>query len=387
MNKRRVVVAGLGGGGCQIIGRITDSLTDAQSVVAIDTDAAALSGLSVPAKLEIGSSYTKGMGTGGDVQLGRKIAEEDIQMVQALFEGADAVFLVVGLGGGSGTGAACPVLDAAVDSGAMTICFATLPFEFEGMQKSSKARKALEDLRQCCDALVVVANDRLFSDIEDETVAGSFEKADCILGEGAASIWRMITRPGYISLDFADLKKAVSATRSSCSLGFAVSEGSNRAEEVVKKLSNCSLLDEGRSLSEAGSVLVSISGGHDLALKEVGEIMKLIADCVPEGAEVSMGTIVDEAFDGKISVTVLVSGASHEEQQAQPAAEDSVITQADTETSFTKKRGRSRRASQQAKLRLNASGQGRFKGVAPTIFEGEDLDIPTFIRRNVSIQR
>jgi cell division protein FtsZ len=387
MAQRKIVVVGIGGGGCRIVERIAPCLGDNPSIGAIDTDAGMLSELSVPTKLEVGSSAAGGMGTGGDPELGRKAVEEDMQMVSGLFDGADVVFVVAALGGGTGTGGVCPVVNAAAEAGAMTFCFATLPFEFEGPVRTSKARPAVEDLRLCSDAVVVMPNDRLFRSTGEETIAGSFEKADRILGEGAAGIWRMVTRPGYINLDFADLKRVVTTRMSVCSLGFATAEGEDRAARVVEKLTGSPLLDDGRLLSESRSCLVSIAGGPDLTLKEVDQVMKLISGKAADGADISMGTVIDESFEGSISVTVIASGEGGADLAADERAsraEDSGDAASSEKSSKTRVAGK---AAQQAKLQLNAAGKGRFKGIEPTIFDGEDLDIPTFIRHGVSIQR
>ncbi len=386
MAERKIVVAGIGSAGCRIIERISPALGETPSIVAIDTDSNVLSRSHVPVKLEIGSAYTRGMGAGGDVELGRKAAEDDIHMIRELFEGADAAFVMVGLGGGTGGGAAATVVSAAAETEAMTFCFATLPFEFEGPQRMAKAMKSVDDLKRCSDTLVLMPNDRLFTSTGEETVAASFEKADMILGEGAASIWRMLTRPGYISLDFADLRKAVSDSGSVCSLGFASAEGEDRANAVMSELTASPLLGEGRMLDNAGSLLVSIAGGSDLTLKEVDHVMKTFSERASGKAEVSMGTVVDKVFEGRISVTVLAALNDGENEEKDAAVEPSDVTEEAPKSGGSRRR-RGRKQSQQAKLKLDIAGQGRFRGIEPTIYEGEDLDIPTFIRRGISIQR
>ncbi|MFW5870873.1 MAG: cell division protein FtsZ [Verrucomicrobiota bacterium] len=386
MAERKIVVAGIGSGGCRIVEKIAPVLGGAASIVAIDTDSNVLSGSHVPVKLEIGSAYTRGMGAGGDVELGRKAAEDDIHMIRELFEGADAVFVMAGLGGGTGAGAAATVVSAAAETEAMTFCFATLPFQFEGPQRMAKAMKSVDDLKSCSDTLVLMPNDRLFTSTGEDTVAASFEKADRILAEGAASIWRMITRPGYISLDFADLRKAVSNSGSVCSLGFASAEGEDRAVAVMKELTASPLLGEGSVLGSAGSLLVSIAGGSDLTLNEIDRVMKVLSERVSGKAEVSMGTVIDEAFDGRISVTVLAALVDGDGGEKDKPDEPAAVTRKESGAGDSPRR-KGRKASQQAKLKFDVSGQGRFRGIEPTIYEGEDLDIPTFIRRGVSIQK
>jgi len=385
MHDRKVTIVGLGGGGCKIVDWIARSSPDGPAIITISTDSEILSSSHATTKLQIGSVRTTGLGTGGDINLGRLSAEDDIEMISSLFEGVDLVILVVALGGGTGTGGAPVVLNAARNAGAMTLCFATLPFNFEGQQKKEYAEEGIANLKDVSDALIVVPNERLFEFIGVSNVADSFEKADEVISDGISSVWKLIMKPGFISLDFAHLQTIVRNGGGVCTFGYGSASGEGRVAAALKSLLEGSLLEKGAVVSEARSLLVSIAGGSDLTLKEIDDVMKAISARMHKDAKLFMGTIIDSGFHDKLSITVIAS----EKWSSDPAAVTEKPKEGETsDTSDKSKRTRSTRAKDlQTKLKLEPTGKGRFNNVEPTVLDGEDFDIPTFVRRSISIER
>jgi len=385
MHERKVSIVGLGGGGCKIVDWIARRCTGGPSIIAISTDSEVLSTSHATTKLQIGSVRTTGLGTGGDVNLGRLSAEDEIEMIRSLFEGADLVILVVALGGGTGTGGAPVVLNAARNAGALTLCFATLPFNFEGQQKKEYAEEGIASLKDVADALIVVPNERLFEFIGVSNVADSFEKADEVISDGISSVWKLIMKPGFINLDFAHLQTIVRNGGGVCTFGYGTASGGGRIESALKSLLEGPLLEKGAVISEARSLLVSIAGGSDLTLKEIDDVMKAISGKMQKDAKLFMGTIIDPDFQDKLSITVIASEKWSSDPEPKPVADSG----RESETAVKPKRGRGAAGAKdlQTKLKLEPTGKGRFNNVEPTVLDGEDFDIPTFIRRSISIER
>ena len=387
MHERKVSVVGLGGGGCKILDRISRSCIGGPALIAINTDTDVLASSQATSKIQIGSVRTVGLGTGGDMNLGRLAAEDDFDVIRGVFEGVDLIILVTALGGGTGTGAAPVVLKAARDAGALTLCFAVLPFEFEGQQKKECAGEGVAAIRAIADAFIVIPNERLFDFLGVSSVADSFDKADEVISDGISSVWKLIMQPGFINLDFAHLQKIVRNGGGACTFGYGTGTGAGRVEAALKALLEGPLLENGQIVASAKSLLVSIVGGPDLTLKEVGDIMKAVSAKKQKDAELFMGTVVDNDFKEKLSVTII---ASENWSEGTPAASAAPPTPAVDELAGDKpKRGRnaSKNKDLQTKLKLDAASKGKFKDVEPTLLDGEDLDIPTFVRRNIVVER
>ena len=386
MRERRVSVVGLGGGGCKVVDFLAEFQQNWPGIFAIDTDSTVLADSHATAKLQIGSTRTNGLGTGGDVNLGRLAAEDDIEMIRGLFVDTDLVFLVVGLGGGTGTGAAPVVLNAARDAGSTTLCFVTLPFGFEGRRRRNEAEQAISDLHESADALIAVPNERLFEFVGESSVAESFRKADEVLSEGISAIWKLITQPGFINLDFADLKKVGQHSGGMCTFGCGSGTGKNRVKEALISAMNSPMLKQGQVIADARSLLVSIIGGPDLALKEVGDIMEALSSKTRDDADVFMGTVVEEKWKNRVSVTIVASEPmpfTADKTSVNDKPDDAAEPE-DRPRTIGRKSGHKET---QTRLSLETSGRGRFKGIEPTIFDGEDLDIPTFVRRGITIEK
>lgn len=382
--KSSICIVGLGGGGCKVVdrmaGAVPESDTRAPAFVAVNTDSNALADSRASVKIQIGSSHTNGLGAGGDVSVGRLAAEDDIEMLGSLFARVDLVFLVVGLGGGTGTGAAPVVLNAARNAGAMTLCFATLPFKFEGRQRKTQADQAVDDLRESADALIIVPNDRLCEHVTETKVAETFRKANKVLAAGIYAICKLITQHGFINIDFADLRKVVQNSGGICAFGYGEGTGKNKAHTAVTSLLESPLVEHGKVVASARSLLVSIVGGSDLTVKEVGDIMDAISSKSRKDSHIFMGTSIDDDWRNRVTVTIVAS----DQWVPQPAEKPSAMEHG-AEVKVKPKQGWKKRKSRQmqTKLSFEATGKGRFKDIEPTILDGEDLDIPTFVRREI----
>lgn len=382
----RISIVGLGGAGCKIIDRAAANLTDGPTLAAVDTDSKLLRRSHASAKLRIGASCVKGFGTGGDINLGKQAAEGDIESIRNLFADADLAVLVAGLGGGTGTGAAPVILNAARDQGATTICFATLPFKFEGTQRLDKAEQTVAELRESADALIVVPNESLFEHTDKTSADESFKISDEVLSACVSAVWMLIARPGFINLDFADLRNVLQNSGEKCALGYGCGTGKGRIKKALCDLLEGPMLEHGRTLSQAAVLLVGIIGGTDLALKEIGDIMNAVSAKTGEDCRVFIGTAIDSAWRNTIGLMVVAS----EKWSARTPAVAEARASFNDNGYGSKLRGVSRKGKSeqtQTSLRLDFSGKGRFKNVEPTILGGEDLDIPTFIRRRIAIER
>lgn len=397
MQQRRISIVGVGSGGCKVIDSLTDVTRRGPTLVAIDTDSSALADSRATAKLQIGSDLTKGHGTGCDVVVGRRAATDDIEMIRNLLVDKDLVLLVVGLGGGTGTGSASVIMDTAREAGATSLCFATLPFDFEGKERVAEAEKAIPGLRASADALIVVPNKRLFEAVGKSNLVESFAKADQVLGQAISAIWKMIVTPGYISLDLAKLRKVVQGSRGTCSFGYGSGRGDSRCEEAIKSLLDGPLLDSGKLMASSTALLVSIVGSTDLTLQEVEDIMKAVSARAGPETSIFMGTAIDDECDDVVSVAVIASergediSDSAESSPAEPSVIEPIVAEPvdfdEPEEAQKQTKKKRRRMARQTKLRLDTTGRGRFKDIEPTILDGEDLDIPTFIRRGIPIEK
>jgi cell division protein FtsZ len=380
----RICAVGVGGGGCNALNGMIEGWENGPAIIAINTDAQALAGSAAPTRLQIGKKITKGMGAGGDVKLGRLAAEDDFDDICRLFGGMEMVFLVAALGGGTGTGAAPVLARAAHEAGALVIAFATLPFGFEGDQRLTQAARGLDDLREQADVVVAVSNERLFEMIDANSSAqAAFKRADYILSMGVLAIWKLLMHRGEMNLDFATLRQVARNSDGVAVFGYGEAHGPERAAEAVRGALNSPLLGRGEAVTEAESVLVSILGGPDMTLRDINTIMAAVRATVRKGAHVFMGTAFDAHWQDTVSVTLIASQywAPEEEPVAEkPATEEAA---APSKPAPRKRRGKA----QQTQLGLDSVGKGIFKDVEPTILDGQDLDIPTFFRRGVVIEK
>ncbi len=388
MNQHKVCIMGIGGGGGKIIDRISALSADGPILAVVNTDTRALEDASSSRKIRIGQIRTGGSGTGGNVELGRLSAEDDIDKIKPYLENAELLILVVALGGGTGTGATQVILEQAKRDGCHVLCFVTTPFIFEGETRIDSAKKALPGLYKAADAVISIPNDLLFESIGRNNMSQAFIKADETVGTAIRSIWKLITHPGYINLDFADLIYVAKGAGDVCSLAYGTGKGHNKAQNAVKELLDSPLTKNGELLDKSRVALISIVGGADLTLKEVGDIMGELNSRFSKGAHVSMGTVIDDAWRNKIMITIIFADSWNPESTVKKDVEAQKEEKEASSTSPRKKSGSRMpkvRKEAQKNLRLVAGADKRFDGANSTILYGEDMDIPTFKRRGIEV--
>lgn len=303
----RIRVVGVGGSGKNATNHMINSKVKGSDFVAVNTDAQDLHHSLAKKKIHIGKNLTQGLGTGMNPEMGRKAIEETKEEVQEALKGAEMVFIACGLGGGTGSGAAPVVARIAKEAGALTVAVVTKPFFFEGRQRGKIAEEALEALRREVDAIIVIPNDRLLANISKETTAKSaFGMCDDVLKSAVEGISDLITTPGIINIDFADIKSVMKGAGSAL-MGIGVASGENRATEAAKLAISSPLLDI--SINGAKGVLFSIAGGDDLGMYEIQDAAKTITESVDPDARIIFGTIRDENLKkGEVKITIIASG-------------------------------------------------------------------------------
>ncbi len=303
----RIKVVGVGGSGRNAINHMINSKVRGVEFIAINTDAQDLHHSEAKKKIHIGKNLTRGLGTGMNPELGKRAVEETKEEVQEALKGADMVFIACGMGGGTGTGAAPVIARTAKELDALVVGVVTKPFSFEGQQKMRLAEAGLEELRQSVDALVVIPNDRLMATIDKETTAkNAFAICDDVLKQAVEGISDLITMPGIINIDFADVR-AIMEGAGGALMGIGRASGEKRAEEAAKLAINSPLLEV--SINGAKGVLFSIAGGDDLTMFEIHDAAKLITESVDPNAKIIFGTVRDDKLKkGEIKITVIASG-------------------------------------------------------------------------------
>lgn len=303
----RIKVVGVGGSGNNAISRMIDSKIKGVEFVAINTDAQALHHSKASEKVHIGKNLTKGLGAGMNPEIGRQAAEENRDEIQEVLKGADMVFVTCGLGGGTGSGAAPVVAETAKELGALTVAVVTKPFSFEGAQRRVIGEEALQNLKDRVDTLITIPNDKLLSIIDRKTtLINAFRIVDDILRQGVQGISDLITKPGIVNVDFADVR-AIMQDSGSALMGIGISSGENRASEAAKAAINSPLLE--LSVDGAKGVLFNISGSSDLTMLEINEAANIITESIDPNAKVIFGAVVDDQVKkGEIHITVVATG-------------------------------------------------------------------------------
>lgn len=380
---RRMLVAGLGGGGCNAVDGMAEAWTDGPDCVLLDTDEQALGTCKTSRRLQLGKNLTQGAGAGSDPVVGRLAVEDDLDLLRGLLRDVDLLILVVGLGGGTGTGGAPVVARTAKEVGTMVLCVATLPFSFEGDGRRHYARAGLRDLRMPADAVVVQPNDRLL-DItpSDEALVEAFSAADRMLATGVRALWRMLVKPGVINVTFADLSQLIEYAAGTCTFGFGEGQGPGSADAALRELLGNPLLEKGSQLTRAAALLVCITAGPELKLSDVQRIMGEINGLACAGVHTLLGVTLDEAWAERTAITVWAAEEWRlpEVETAEDLAEgQGLAAAARTEHAGEKSSG------VQGQLNLGDVDKGRFRDVEPTLYEGQDLDVPTFIRKGVKL--
>jgi cell division protein FtsZ len=303
----KIKVIGVGGGGGNAVNRMMDSPMRGIEFVAANTDLQALKKCRAPVKLQLGASLTRGLGVGGDPEIGRKAALEDTDRILEFLDGADMVFLAAGLGGGTGTGALPIVASLAAEVGALTVAVVTKPFSFEGRRRMALAEQGLAALHNSVDTLITIPNERLLSFVDRGTPLGeAFKIADEVLSQAVQGISDLIVIPGEVNVDFADVR-SVMAGMGMALMGTGIARGEQRAVEAAQRAISSPLLEE-TSVEGAKGVLINISGGRDLTLHEVNEAARVIADAVDPDANIIAGMVIDESLEDEMKVTVIATG-------------------------------------------------------------------------------
>ncbi len=301
-----IKVVGIGGGGVNAVNRMIEVGLKGVEFIAINTDAQALLMSDADVKLDVGRELTRGLGAGANPEVGRKAAEDHTEEIEEVLKGADMVFVTAGEGGGTGTGGAPVVARIARSLGALTIGVVTRPFGFEGRRRANSAETGIDELRDEVDTLIVIPNDRLLS-ISDRGISmlDAFKSADQVLLQGVSGITDLITTPGLINLDFADVKSVMSGAGSAL-MGIGSSRGDSRAVEAAEMAISSPLLEA--SIDGAHGVLLSISGGSDLGLFEINEAAQLVAEAAHTEANIIFGAVIDDALGDEVRVTVIAAG-------------------------------------------------------------------------------
>ncbi|HUF78712.1 MAG TPA: cell division protein FtsZ [Thermoanaerobaculia bacterium] len=303
----KIKVLGVGGGGGNAVNRMIDSDLKGIEFMAVNTDLQALRKCRAPAKLQLGRALTRGLGAGADPEIGRKAALEDTEAILESFDGADMVFITAGLGGGTGSGAAPILASLASEIGALTVAVVTKPFGFEGRRRMAVADQAVDELRAAVDTLITIPNERLLNFVERGTpLAEAFRIADDVLRQAVQGISDLITVPGEVNVDFADVKTVMTGMGMAL-MGTGIARGENRALEAAQRAISSPLLEE-TSIQGAKGVLINISGGSDLTLHEVAEAAQIIAEAVDPDANIISGMVIDEALEDSMKVTVIATG-------------------------------------------------------------------------------
>jgi cell division protein FtsZ len=316
VNAAQIRVIGIGGGGGNAINRMIESGVQGVSFLVVNTDRQALSNSKSENKLQIGEKLTKGLGAGGNPEIGQKAAEENLDDITHFLSGADMVFITCGMGGGTGTGAAPIVAKASKDLGILTVGVVTKPFSFEGKKRMDHAELGIMFLKKYVDSLVIVPNDRLLAMAEPTTTfTDALYMADEVLRQGVQGITDLITSPGVINVDFADVK-TVMLDRGEAHMGVGRGSGETRVNDAVQAAVNSPLLET--TIDGARAILLNISGGYDLSMLEVNEAAAQIAQNADRDAIVILGATINEELHNEISITVIATGFEERQREEHP---------------------------------------------------------------------
>ena len=374
----KIKVIGIGGGGCNAVNTMITSHLEGVEFIAANTDLQALENSLAPTKLQFGAKLTGGLGAGANPEVGRSAAIEDADKVRDALSGADMIFVTAGLGGGTGTGGAPVVAEIAKELGALTVAVVTKPFIFEGKRRQRSAEKGLEEIKKYVDTLITIPNQRLLS-ISDENLSlvDSFKKADEVLLHAAKSISDLITIPGLINLDFADVKTIMSEMGMAF-MGMGVASGENKATEAAQKAISSPLLED-ISINGAQGLLINITGGNDLTLHEVNDASSMIQEEAHEDANIIFGAVIDPKMEGEVRITVIATGFG--------AFEEKRLTNLKKTMSSLPESVEDQEFPAYLRNEMNSEALDVTKvGTIVSEFVTDDYDIPTFLRNDVELE-
>jgi cell division protein FtsZ len=370
MCQAKITVIGAGGGGCNAVNTMILAKLEGVEFVAANTDAQALSSILAPVKLQISSKVTKGLGAGANPEIGRQAALEDNEAIKECLQGMDMVFITAGLGGGTGTGAAPVIGRLAKEAGALSVGVVTKPFNFEGKRRARQAEVGLEELKEVVDTVIVIPNQRLLGIIDKATpLFDAFKIADDVLCQAVQGISDLITTPGLVNVDFADVRTIMTG-RGRAVMGTGVARGEGRAVEAAHKAISSPLLEDG-SMDGARRVLINITGTEEMSLYEINEATSIIQEEAHEDANIIFGSAINPEMDDSLKVTVIATGFDEPAVEEEPVMKQAVNfeTYAGGKTIETPTYLR--------KGKLNV-GSDALAG-----YDENDLDVPTFLRRQI----
>jgi len=383
----KIKVIGVGGGG----GNAVSSMVEGDHIpgvefILLNTDAQVLLSNSVPTKLQIGEKLTRGLGVGGNPEIGRQAAEESAEKIKELLVDADMVFVTAGMGGGTGTGAAPIVAKLARESGALTVGIVTKPFTFEGTRRQMVAEEGVENLREEVDTSIVIPNQRLMDVIDRKmTLVEAFKVADSVLGQAVTGIAEIITTPGLVNVDFADVR-TIMKDAGSALLGIGTGVGENRAQMAARAAVSSPLLD--LSIDGARGVLFNISGGNDMTMFEVDEAARVISSAADPDANIIFGQVIKENMSDQVRITVIATG--FDETQANIAKMGSTSPSMSTSSGTDVLTGATRSAVQDDEQQEQKTQAEDERPTEKEIYDsgessknefGEDFEIPAFLRK------
>ena len=377
-----IKVVGIGGGGVNAVNRMIEAGLKGVEFIAINTDAQALLMTDADVKLDVGRDSTRGLGAGADPEIGKKAREDHAEEIEAALKGADMVFVTAGEGGGTGTGGAPVVARIARSLGALTIGVVTRPFKFEGRNRAAQADLGVQRLREEVDTLIVIPNDRLLS-ISDQSISllDAFRQADQVLYQGVSGISELITTPGLINVDFADVKSIMSDAGSAL-MGIGSARGEHRAATAAELAVSSPLLEA--SIEGARGVLLSIAGGSDLGLFEINEAAELVQEAVHEDAKIIFGTVIDDSLGDEVRITVIAAGFDGGEPKQRDTAQPALRGRDQHQSSGASTQEQAPAARPQAERERPAEQRVVTEPVPvgqPSGQEfGDGLDIPDFLR-------
>lgn len=366
----RIRVVGIGGGGSNAISSMVTS-QDIKGVefIAINTDAQALLNSQAPTKVQIGNKLTKGLGSGANPEIGKQAAEESKERIKEVLLDSDMVFLTCGMGGGTGTGGAPIVAEIAREIGALTVAVVTKPFLFEGTRRVVVAEDGIEELKDKVDTLIVIPNQRLLDIIDKKvTLIEAFKIADSVLGQGVKGISDLITTPGLINVDFADVKSIMNEAGNTL-MGMGIGIGENRAQIAARNAISSPLLEV--SIDGAKGVLFNITGGKDLTMNEVNEAAEVITSAADADANIIFGTVIDENLTDQIKITVIATGFDESRQKLIQISSAQPLRSQIGKTLETKKT--------EEKKKKKEKKEEVFSDEIPP--EKTEFDIPAFLRQ------
>jgi cell division protein FtsZ len=382
----KIKVVGVGGGGGNAVNRMIAARMSGVQFIAVNTDCQALKAAQAPVKVQIGAKLTKGLGAGSNPEIGRQAALEDTEKLLEVLDGSDMVFITTGLGGGTGTGATPVVASLASELGALVVGVVTKPFAFEGRKRREQAELGLGELRECVDTVICIPNERLLATVDRQTtLQAAFLIADDILRQAVQGISDLITVPGEINLDFADVKTIMKGMGMAL-MGTGIATGESRATEAAQRAISSPLLEDA-SIEGARGVLINITGGPAMTLFEVAEASNLIQQAAHDEANIIFGTVIDEKMEDAMKVTVIATGfreiARKEDAAARPAR-PAVMMKPPADPAAARK-------PQRPETPFLRKGPGRSVPIGTD--EGgygphftnlrDDLDVPTFLRRQM----